>query len=114
MGFLYSGQVRALAVTTLKRTATLPDVPTMDEAGLPGFEATTWHGLVAPAGTPRDVVETLHRAMSKQSKNVEVARNRSPRSASIPSATRRMNSPPISRRNSEMGGDHQGVRSDDD
>ena len=52
MGFLKNGQVRALAVTTLKRTPSLPDVPTMDEAGLPGFEATTWHGLVAPAGTP--------------------------------------------------------------
>ena len=63
MGFLGNGQVRALAVTTLKRTAVLPDVPTMDEAGLPGFEATTWHGLVAPAGTPQNVVETLHRAI---------------------------------------------------
>jgi tripartite-type tricarboxylate transporter receptor subunit TctC len=63
MGFLGNGQVRALAVTTLKRTAVLPDVPTMDEAGLPGFEATTWHGLVAPAGTPADIVETLHRAI---------------------------------------------------
>src|ERR1700723_1943404 len=63
MGFLGNGQVRALAVTTLKRTAVLPDVPTMDEAGLPGFEATTWHGLVAPAGTPQNIVETLHRAI---------------------------------------------------
>src|SRR3984957_2842080 len=63
MGFLGNGQVRPLAVTTLKRTAILPDVPTMDEAGLPGFEAATWHGLVAPAGTPRDIVETLHRAV---------------------------------------------------
>src|SRR5580700_8737935 len=63
MGFLKGGQLRALAVTTLERTAVLPDVPTMDEAGIPGFEATTWHGLVAPAGTPRDVVETLHRAI---------------------------------------------------
>jgi tripartite-type tricarboxylate transporter receptor subunit TctC len=63
MGFLSNGQVRALAVTTLKRTAILPDIPTMDEAGLPGFEATTWHGLVAPAGTPPDIVETLHRAI---------------------------------------------------
>jgi tripartite-type tricarboxylate transporter receptor subunit TctC len=63
MGFLSNKQVRALAVTTLKRTAILPDVPTMDEAGLPGFEATTWHGLVAPAGTPQNIVETLHRAI---------------------------------------------------
>jgi tripartite-type tricarboxylate transporter receptor subunit TctC len=63
MGFLKSGQVRALAVTTLKRTAIFPDVPTMDELGLHGFEATTWHGLVAPAGTPPDIIATLHRAV---------------------------------------------------
>ncbi len=62
MGFLKNGQVRPLAVTTLKRSAILPDIPTMDEAGLPGFEATTWHGLVAPAGTPKDIIDTLHRA----------------------------------------------------
>jgi tripartite-type tricarboxylate transporter receptor subunit TctC len=63
MGFLTNGQVRALAVTTLKRTAILPDIPTMDEAGLPGFEATTWHGLVAPAGTPSAIIDTLHGAL---------------------------------------------------
>src|SRR5277367_1724266 len=72
MGFLGNGQVRALAVTTLKRTAVLPDVPTMDEAGLPGFEATTWHGLVAPAGTPRDIVDTLHRAVIETLKDPDV------------------------------------------
>jgi tripartite-type tricarboxylate transporter receptor subunit TctC len=74
MGFLANGQVRALAVTTLKRTAALPDVPTMDEAGLPGFEATTWHGLVAPAGTPHDIIETLHRAIVETLKDPEVQR----------------------------------------
>jgi tripartite-type tricarboxylate transporter receptor subunit TctC len=63
MGFLQNGQVRALAVTTLKRTAILPDIPTMNEAGLPGFEATTWHGLVAPTGTPPAVIATLHGAL---------------------------------------------------
>jgi tripartite-type tricarboxylate transporter receptor subunit TctC len=63
MGFLKNNQVRALAVTTLKRAVILPDIPAMDEAGLPGFEATTWHGLVAPAGTPKDVIDTLHRAI---------------------------------------------------
>ena len=73
MGFLANGQVRALAVTTLKRTAILPDVPTMDEAGLPGFEATTWHGLVAPAGTPKDIVGTLQRAIVEALKDPGVA-----------------------------------------
>jgi tripartite-type tricarboxylate transporter receptor subunit TctC len=63
LGMIKSGQARALAVTTLTRTATLPDLPTVDELGLKGFEATTWHGLVAPEGTPKDIVATLHRAV---------------------------------------------------
>jgi tripartite-type tricarboxylate transporter receptor subunit TctC len=50
-------------VTTLKRTPSLPDIPTMDESGLRGFEATTWHGFVAPAGTPPAVIDSLHRAL---------------------------------------------------
>jgi tripartite-type tricarboxylate transporter receptor subunit TctC len=57
------GKVRPLAVATLKRTAVLPDIPTMDELGLKGFDATTWHGLVAPARTPSDVVVALNRAL---------------------------------------------------
>ncbi len=63
VGMIKSGQVRALAVTTLKRTAILPDIPTVDELGIKGFEATTWHGLVAPAGTPKDIIATLYRAV---------------------------------------------------
>jgi tripartite-type tricarboxylate transporter receptor subunit TctC len=63
VGMIKSGQVRALAVTTLKRTAILPDIPTIDELGIKGFEATTWHGLVAPEGTPNDIIATLHRAV---------------------------------------------------
>jgi tripartite-type tricarboxylate transporter receptor subunit TctC len=62
IGHIQEGRVRALAVTTLKRTQILPDVPTMDEAGLKGFDASTWHGLVAPAGTPPEVIATLHDA----------------------------------------------------
>jgi tripartite-type tricarboxylate transporter receptor subunit TctC len=60
VGLIKQNKVRALAVTTPKRTALLPDLPTMDELGLKGFDATTWHGLVAPAGTPREVIDTLH------------------------------------------------------
>ena len=55
-----AGKLRALAVTTLKRTAVMPNLPTIDELGIKGFEATTWHGLVAPAGTPKDIIDTLH------------------------------------------------------
>ena len=62
IGFINSGLVRPLAVTTLKRNAVLPDLPTVAEQGLPGFEATTWHGLVAPAATPPAVVARLHDA----------------------------------------------------
>ena len=72
MGFLKNGQVRALAVTTLKRTPSLPDVPTMDEAGLPGFEATTWHGLVAPAGTPPQIVAALNKAIGETLKDPDI------------------------------------------
>ena len=62
VGHIRDGLVRPLAVTTLQRTAVLPDIPTVAELGLAGFDATTWHGLVAPAGTPGAVIETLHRA----------------------------------------------------
>jgi tripartite-type tricarboxylate transporter receptor subunit TctC len=55
-----SGKLRALAVASDKRLPLLPDVPTTAEAGLPGFEATVWWGLVAPAKTPRDVVAKLN------------------------------------------------------
>jgi tripartite-type tricarboxylate transporter receptor subunit TctC len=60
---IQSGAIRAIAITTLARTGALPDVPTVAESGFPGFEATTWHGLVAPAGTPKEVVAALHRAL---------------------------------------------------
>jgi tripartite-type tricarboxylate transporter receptor subunit TctC len=60
-----SGAIRPLAVTTLARTAVLPDVTTIAELGFHGFDATTWHALVAPGGTPKDVTSTLHRAMNE-------------------------------------------------
>jgi len=57
-------QVRPLAVTGLKRSPTLPDVPTLDEIGLKGFEATVWWGIVAPAGTPKAIVDRLNAAFN--------------------------------------------------
>jgi tripartite-type tricarboxylate transporter receptor subunit TctC len=62
VGHIKSGLVRPIAVTTLKRFSLMPDLPTVAESGLPGFDATTWHGLVAPAHTPKDVIAALHRA----------------------------------------------------
>ncbi|MDT6963105.1 MULTISPECIES: tripartite tricarboxylate transporter substrate binding protein [unclassified Cupriavidus] len=60
-----SGKLRALAVTTATRSAQFPGVPTVAEAGVPGYEVTNWYGLVAPAGTPADVVATLNKALVK-------------------------------------------------
>jgi tripartite-type tricarboxylate transporter receptor subunit TctC len=58
--FVKNGTVRALAVTTPRRSALLPDLPTMAEAGVPGYEATSWYGILAPAGLPRDVTMKLN------------------------------------------------------
>jgi tripartite-type tricarboxylate transporter receptor subunit TctC len=54
------GKLRALAITSIKRSALAPDLPTMAESGYPGFEAVPWFGLLAPAGTPKDVLDKLH------------------------------------------------------
>ncbi len=54
------GKLRALAITSLRRSALAPELPTMAESGFPGFEAVPWFGLVAPTGTPRDVLDKLH------------------------------------------------------
>jgi tripartite-type tricarboxylate transporter receptor subunit TctC len=62
-GLIRNKQLRPLAVTTAQRTTMLPDVPTMIEAGVPGFVVTQWHGMLAPARTPRSVVERLNRAI---------------------------------------------------
>ena len=64
-GNIEAGQVRALATTGTARSGVLPDVPTASEAGVPGYEATIWLGIMAPAGTPKEIVERL---------NTEIAR----------------------------------------
>jgi len=60
-----AGKVRPLAVTSKQRTPLLPNVPTMNEAGLPGFEAVTWFGFEVPAGTPKDIVDKLNAEIGK-------------------------------------------------
>ncbi len=60
-----SGGVRALAVTTAKRSAALPDLPTIAEFGLPGYDANTWGGILAPAGTPKDIAAKLNVEINK-------------------------------------------------
>jgi tripartite-type tricarboxylate transporter receptor subunit TctC len=60
-----AGQVRALGTTAMTRSKVLPDVPTIAEAGVPGFEATIWLGLMAPAGTPKPIVDKLNAAINR-------------------------------------------------
>src|SRR5215207_4371593 len=60
-----AGQVRALGVTGLTRSSVLPDVPTVAEAGVPGYEATIWLGIMAPTGTPQPIVEKLNAEINK-------------------------------------------------
>jgi len=59
--FIQAGKLRALGVTTARRSASVPDLPTVSEAGVPGFEAITWHGVVVPAATPAPLIERLNR-----------------------------------------------------
>lgn len=60
MPHVKAGRLRALAVTSLRRAAAAPDLPTLDEQGVKGFETSTWYGVAAPAGTPGDIVGKLH------------------------------------------------------
>ena len=83
------GKIRALAVTTTQRSKDLPDVPTVQESGFKGFEATAWYALAAPAGTPNDVIEKLNadaNAFLKSPKGQEVITNLSMQAVGGPPA----------------------------
>lgn len=71
-GQIANGTLRAIAVTTMKRAVAIPDVPTFDESGYPGFEVDFWQGLVMPAGTPRPVVNRMNAEMLKMLQGQEV------------------------------------------
>jgi tripartite-type tricarboxylate transporter receptor subunit TctC len=73
-----TGKLRALAVSTKKRSSLLPDVPTMEEAGLKGFDIETWYGVLAPAGTPKEIVARLNTEMLKIIKSPEFAQRLQP------------------------------------
>ena len=60
-----AGKLKSIAVTSAKRIAALPDVPTVAESGLPGYEASVWYGVVAPAKTPRDIIVKLNAEIAK-------------------------------------------------
>ncbi len=72
MPLVRSGRLRALAVTTAKRTPIAPELPTMAEAALPGFESSAWHGVFAPAGTPQAVIARLNSDMNTLLKSAHV------------------------------------------
>ena len=69
-----AGQVRALATTGKTRSSVLPDVPTVTEAGVPGYEATIWLGLMAPAGTPKPIIDKLNTAVNEMVKRPDVVK----------------------------------------
>lgn len=64
-GLVDAGKLRLLAVTSAKRSPLFPDTPTMAESGVPGYDLSNWYGLVAPAGTPPEIVDTLNSALRK-------------------------------------------------
>jgi tripartite-type tricarboxylate transporter receptor subunit TctC len=65
MPFVSAGKLRAIATSGKRRSPALPDLPTLDEAGLPGFEYSPWYGVFAPAGTPAPVLAKIHAAINK-------------------------------------------------
>jgi len=74
LSHIKAGRLRAIAVASDKRFPLLPDVPTVAEAGLPGYEATVWWGLVAPAKTPRDIVQKLNAETNQALANPAIAK----------------------------------------
>jgi tripartite-type tricarboxylate transporter receptor subunit TctC len=72
MPHVKSGRIRALGVTTAKRVTAAPEVPTIAESGLPGFNTSQWFGFLAPAGTPPAIIDALYKALSRGASNPEV------------------------------------------
>ena len=84
---IQAGKLRALAVTSRTRSALLPDVPTIAESGLPDYQAGSWYGILAPAGTPREVIERLHGAIIKAIRQPEVAKRLAAEGAEVIGST---------------------------
>jgi tripartite-type tricarboxylate transporter receptor subunit TctC len=74
LGNIQGGQLRAIAVAAAERSRLLPDVPTVSESGLPGFEAAVRYGLLAPAGTPPAIVERLNRELRTITSSADMAK----------------------------------------
>jgi tripartite-type tricarboxylate transporter receptor subunit TctC len=78
LAHIRGGKLRALAVTSAKRIAALPDTPTMVEAGIPNYEATAWFALFAPAGTPREIVMRLNEVAGRALQSEDVRERLAP------------------------------------
>jgi len=74
MGQVKAGRLRALAITAKQRSPLLPELPTLDEAGVPGYEYSSWNGAFAPRGTPRVIVRRLHEMVQAALADGEVKR----------------------------------------
>ena len=83
IGQIQGGSVKALAVTTRRRSKTIPSIPTLAESGLPDFDVSAWYGLAAPAGTPASVVIRLEQALEKITNDPETARSMETRGADV-------------------------------
>jgi tripartite-type tricarboxylate transporter receptor subunit TctC len=82
-----SGKVRALAVTSRTRSKAMPELPTLDEVGLKGYEVTAWFGLAAPAKTPREIVDKLNQAQNRATQSAEVREKLGERGADLVQGT---------------------------
>ena len=102
IGLHKGGKARILAVATMKRIPNLPDIPTLDEIGLKGFESGTWNAIAAPPKTPAAIVAKLNKAVNEVLKTPR-CRPSSPRSTCTPPAVRRRKRPPSSRTRPSSG-----------
>src|SRR6266849_3484076 len=84
---IQAGKLRALAVTSRKRSALLPELPTLAESGLPDYEAGSWYGILAPAGTPREAIDRLHGAIVKALKQPDVSKRLAAEGAEVIGST---------------------------
>ena len=84
---IQAGKLRALAVTSRKRSALLADVPTLAESGLPDYHAGSWYGVLAPAGTPRPIIDRLHATIVKALQQPEVAQRLAAEGAEVIGST---------------------------
>ena len=81
--FIRSGKLKALGVGALKRSAVLPELPTIDESGVPGYDVSNWIGIVAPAGTPADIVAKLHKEIETVLASPELQKQFAARGAEV-------------------------------